>query len=329
MIVDALLGTGFRGEVREELADLIDAINGSRRTGRQRGRAKRRRRVDRHRRWGGRAGHRDGHLPRRQAGTLDQPGQERMPAARGGGDRDPSWCADAEHDRPDRRLRLWSCCPDGAPTRPSSPPGTCSWWAAPRADGRPGDGLARGHARGGRVCERVRAAESLQPILASAATPELMTRGLPEEDGALSEKGGRAGARGERERWLAGARPRPRPQRRAPAPSRAGWRRSCELPMVLDADGLNAHAGRLGELTGRVAPTVLTPHAGELGEAAGAGQRGDRARSSSPRARGRRAVRRDRRAQGRRHADRRSRRARGGQPRWQARRLRPPARGMC
>src|SRR6185312_15703555 len=33
---------------------------------------------------------------------------------------------------------------------------------------------------------------------------------------------------------------------------------------VLDADGLNAHAGRLQELPHRPAPTVLTPHAGEL-----------------------------------------------------------------
>jgi ADP-dependent NAD(P)H-hydrate dehydratase / NAD(P)H-hydrate epimerase len=38
-----------------------------------------------------------------------------------------------------------------------------------------------------------------------------------------------------------------------------------EAPLVLDADGLNAFAGRLGELRGRAAPTVLTPHAGELG----------------------------------------------------------------
>jgi ADP-dependent NAD(P)H-hydrate dehydratase / NAD(P)H-hydrate epimerase len=36
-------------------------------------------------------------------------------------------------------------------------------------------------------------------------------------------------------------------------------------PLVLDADGLNAFAGRLGELSARGAPTVLTPHAGELG----------------------------------------------------------------
>ena len=38
-----------------------------------------------------------------------------------------------------------------------------------------------------------------------------------------------------------------------------------EAPLVLDADGLNAHAGRLESLRGRKAPAVLTPHAGELG----------------------------------------------------------------
>jgi ADP-dependent NAD(P)H-hydrate dehydratase / NAD(P)H-hydrate epimerase len=37
------------------------------------------------------------------------------------------------------------------------------------------------------------------------------------------------------------------------------------VAVVLDADGLNAHAGRLESLAGRPAPTVLTPHAGELG----------------------------------------------------------------
>ncbi len=36
------------------------------------------------------------------------------------------------------------------------------------------------------------------------------------------------------------------------------------VPVVLDADGLNAHAGRLDSLAARSAPTVLTPHAGEL-----------------------------------------------------------------
>jgi ADP-dependent NAD(P)H-hydrate dehydratase / NAD(P)H-hydrate epimerase len=37
------------------------------------------------------------------------------------------------------------------------------------------------------------------------------------------------------------------------------------IPLVLDADGLFAYSGRLPELAGRDAATVLTPHAGELG----------------------------------------------------------------
>ena len=43
----------------------------------------------------------------------------------------------------------------------------------------------------------------------------------------------------------------------------------CAVPAVIDADGLNAHAGRLSELAGRQAATVLTPHAGELGRLLG------------------------------------------------------------
>jgi ADP-dependent NAD(P)H-hydrate dehydratase / NAD(P)H-hydrate epimerase len=38
-----------------------------------------------------------------------------------------------------------------------------------------------------------------------------------------------------------------------------------DVPLVVDADGLNALAGRLDELRHRRWPTVLTPHAGELG----------------------------------------------------------------
>ena len=39
--------------------------------------------------------------------------------------------------------------------------------------------------------------------------------------------------------------------------------------LLLDADGLNAHASALARLAGRHAPTVLTPHAGELGRLLG------------------------------------------------------------
>jgi hydroxyethylthiazole kinase-like uncharacterized protein yjeF len=40
--------------------------------------------------------------------------------------------------------------------------------------------------------------------------------------------------------------------------------RHAPVPLLLDADGLNAHAGRLADLAERPAATVLTPHAGEL-----------------------------------------------------------------
>jgi hydroxyethylthiazole kinase-like uncharacterized protein yjeF len=40
--------------------------------------------------------------------------------------------------------------------------------------------------------------------------------------------------------------------------------RTVEVPLLVDADGLNAHSGRLELLRGRQAPTVLTPLVGEL-----------------------------------------------------------------
>jgi len=40
--------------------------------------------------------------------------------------------------------------------------------------------------------------------------------------------------------------------------------REVEVALVLDADGLNAHAGALESLAARTAPTILTPHGGEL-----------------------------------------------------------------
>jgi hydroxyethylthiazole kinase-like uncharacterized protein yjeF len=105
---------------------------------------------------------------------------------------------------------------------------------------------------------------SLQDILASAGTPELMTRGLPDEDGALSAEGvGEALEASAHGGALAlGPGLGRRPGAFAFARSLAA---GANMPMVLDADGLNAHAGRLSELAARRAPTVLTPHAGELG----------------------------------------------------------------
>ncbi len=40
-------------------------------------------------------------------------------------------------------------------------------------------------------------------------------------------------------------------------------------PLLIDADGLNVLAGRLGLVAGRTGPTVLTPHPGELGRLLG------------------------------------------------------------
>jgi hydroxyethylthiazole kinase-like uncharacterized protein yjeF len=105
---------------------------------------------------------------------------------------------------------------------------------------------------------------SLQLVLAGAGTPELMTRGLPDVEGSLTadavpgvlEASARGGAialgpgLGRSDGAFAFAR---------------ALAQQADVALVLDADALNAHAGRLGELAPRRAPTVLTPHAGELG----------------------------------------------------------------
>jgi ADP-dependent NAD(P)H-hydrate dehydratase / NAD(P)H-hydrate epimerase len=49
--------------------------------------------------------------------------------------------------------------------------------------------------------------------------------------------------------------------------------RAVESPLLVDADGLNAHAERLDLLADRAAPTVLTPHAGELARLLGTDSR--------------------------------------------------------
>ncbi|HEY7622756.1 MAG TPA: NAD(P)H-hydrate dehydratase [Solirubrobacteraceae bacterium] len=97
---------------------------------------------------------------------------------------------------------------------------------------------------------------------------EAMTRGLPDHDGAhtaagvdevleLAERGGAlvvGPGMGRSDGAFAFARD---------LVARAA------VPVVLDADGLNAHAGDLAALAGRAAPTILTPHEGELGRLLG------------------------------------------------------------
>ncbi|MEA2289163.1 MAG: ADP-dependent NAD(P)H-hydrate dehydratase / NAD(P)H-hydrate epimerase [Solirubrobacteraceae bacterium] len=142
--------------------------------------------------------------------------------------------------------------------------------------------LVAGGARGlsGAPCMAAEAAQRAGAGYVTACVPasvqlvleirllEAMTRGLPDDDGAHTEAGvdtvlelaQRGGA------LIAG-----------PGLGRTDGAvafvrrlvREAEVAVVLDADGLNAHAEDLGALAGRRAPTVLTPHEGELGRLLG------------------------------------------------------------
>jgi NAD(P)H-hydrate epimerase len=105
---------------------------------------------------------------------------------------------------------------------------------------------------------------SLQAVVAGAGPPELMTRGLADEDGALAEAAA-ASALNETVRGGALALGPGLGRSEGAVAFARRLARESNNALVLDADGLNAHAGRLRELAGRRAPTVLTPHAGELG----------------------------------------------------------------
>jgi NAD(P)H-hydrate epimerase len=110
---------------------------------------------------------------------------------------------------------------------------------------------------------------TVQAVVAGAGAPELMTAGLADDgDGSLTidavdevlalvRRGGALAlgpGLGRREGAFQVAR------RLASL---------AEVALVIDADGLNAHAGRLERLAQREHPTVLTPHAGELGRLLG------------------------------------------------------------
>jgi NAD(P)H-hydrate epimerase len=105
---------------------------------------------------------------------------------------------------------------------------------------------------------------SLQSILASSGPPEMMSRALPDDEGALSEAGVESVLEQTERGGALALGPGLGRSDGAFAFARALAQRAV-IALVLDADGLNAHAGRLGELAARRAPTVLTPHAGELG----------------------------------------------------------------
>jgi len=111
---------------------------------------------------------------------------------------------------------------------------------------------------------------SLQAILATAGPPELMTRGLPDEDGGLTADGVQDVLEASKRGGALALGPGLGRSDGAVQFARE-LAREAKVALVLDADGLNAHAGRLAELSARSTPTVLTPHVGELGRLLEAG----------------------------------------------------------
>ena len=126
---------------------------------------------------------------------------------------------------------------------------------------------ALGAARAGAGYVQVAVPESAQQALAQRLV-EQMPHGLPEQGGAHCQAGveqlldlaGRAGAA-----VLGPGLGRSEPATAFAQEVAVG----IACPLLLDADGLNAHAGRLEALRARRGPTVLTPHAAELGRLLG------------------------------------------------------------
>jgi NAD(P)H-hydrate epimerase len=108
---------------------------------------------------------------------------------------------------------------------------------------------------------------ALEPVFEQRLL-EVMTRGLTDADGAHTREGADAVLQATQRGGSLVLGPGLSRAAGALAFAREVARRA-EVPLVLDADGLNAHAGRLGDLSARRAPTVLTPHAGELGRLLG------------------------------------------------------------
>ncbi len=104
----------------------------------------------------------------------------------------------------------------------------------------------------------------VQPVLAGSGVPEVMFRALPEVQGSLDDAGVEQ-VLGETRRGGALVLGPGLGREEGAALLARRLSRAARVPLVLDADGLNAHARRPEELSSRGAPTVLTPHAGELG----------------------------------------------------------------
>jgi NAD(P)H-hydrate epimerase len=107
---------------------------------------------------------------------------------------------------------------------------------------------------------------SQQPVLAAGGTPELMTRALAEDprDGTLVDDAAEAALVLVQRAGALALGPGLGRSEGAFALART-IAREADVPLVIDADALNAHAGQLDSLARRDAATVLTPHAGEMG----------------------------------------------------------------
>jgi NAD(P)H-hydrate epimerase len=126
---------------------------------------------------------------------------------------------------------------------------------------------ARGALRAGAGLVTVLCPASLESIIVSAL-PEAMTLGMPEENGALDSKAGP-----ELVRLLADFDTAVVGPGLGREPGTVGAIeeivRESHVPIVLDADGLNAFAKRVQSLAGHPAPIVATPHPGEAGRLLG------------------------------------------------------------
>ena len=93
---------------------------------------------------------------------------------------------------------------------------------------------------------------------------EAMSRGLPDQDGGHTPEGAHTVAEMAERAGCVVLGPGLGRSEGAVGFARA-VARAVTVPLLIDADGLNAHAGALESLAERDGPTVLTPHEGELG----------------------------------------------------------------
>ena len=124
---------------------------------------------------------------------------------------------------------------------------------------------ARSAQRAGAGYVQVAVPGPVQQVVDAAAAGADDARGLPDEDGRTRPAGAEGVAEmAERAGAVVLGPGLGRARGRGGVRARA-WRASVEAPLLVDADGLNAHAGQLELFAERSGPTVLTPHAGELG----------------------------------------------------------------